>query len=106
MRRRSKYGAKRTVVDGISFMSKLEAKRYSQLKLMEKGKVISDLKLQPRFPLVAGITYVADFSYIEAGAEVIEDVKGVETEVFRIKKKLFKHCYPHLNLRILKAKDL
>jgi dsDNA-binding SOS-regulon protein len=67
----SKYGAVRTEVDGISFASKKEARRYSELKLLERAGEIADLQLQPRFPLtVNGVrvcTYVADFQYRDIG---------------------------------------
>ena len=93
----SKYNAVKTVVDGIKFDSKKEARRYSQLKLMEKSGAISDLSLQPRFDLIVNGKkcgfYKADFKYVENGKEVIEDVKGMLTPVYRLKKKLVKAIY-------------
>jgi len=93
----SKYNAVKSVVDGIKFDSKKEARRYSQLKLMEKSGVISELSLQPRFDLIVNGKkcgfYKADFRYIENGKEVIEDVKGMLTPVYRLKKKLVKAIY-------------
>jgi len=93
----SKYNAVKTVVDGIKFDSKKEARRYSQLKLMEKSGAISDLSLQPRFDLIVSGKkcgfYKADFKYVENGKEVIEDVKGILTPVYRLKKKLVKAIY-------------
>lgn len=94
-RRRSKYGAVRTEVDGLSFASKKEATRYSALKLLERVGEISGLTLQPRFSLDVGgfhiCTYVADFAYRDkSGAQVTEDTKGVVTDVFAIKKRLMK----------------
>ena len=81
----NKYHNKKTVVDNIKFDSKLEANRYSELKLLEKAGQIFDLKLQPRFLLQPSfkykgkthrkIEYVADFEYIENGQVVVEDVK-------------------------------
>jgi hypothetical protein len=98
-----KYGAVATEVDGIRFASKAEARRYGQLKLLEKAGRISDLKLQPRFPLtVEGVkvgTYVGDFQYTEIGsdgaakARVTEDVKGVKTPLYVLKRKLVKAIY-------------
>lgn len=70
--RRSKYHAKPTVVDGIRFASMKEAKRYGELKLLEKAGEIEQLKLQPRFDLCVPFSaggnavigsYVADFEY-------------------------------------------
>lgn len=92
----TKYGAIPTEVDGIRFASKAEARRYQDLRLMEMGGLIADLTLQPRLPLVVnGVkigTYVADFRYLDHGhgKTIWEDVKGVETPVFRIKRKLVK----------------
>ncbi len=100
MNRRSKYNAVRTEVDGITFASKKEAKRYSELLLLQKAGVIHDLTLQPKFPLRADGggkvgDYVADFSYVDTvtGAGVVEDVKGVLTPVYRLKKKMVKAQY-------------
>lgn len=94
-----KYNAKRTDVDGHSFPSKAEANRYLQLKLLLSGKKIRDLEIQPRFPLVVNgvkiTTYIADFRYvdIEKGLMIIEDVKGVRTEGYVLKKKLTEALY-------------
>ena len=92
--RRNKFGAKPTIVDGKRFMSKLEAKRYGQLKLLWEAGEITSFTCQKRYPLIAGITYIADFEIEWADGRVtVEDVKGVETEVFKIKHKLFDHLY-------------
>lgn len=80
--------------DGHRFMSKAEGKRYLELKALERGGIISNLELQPRYPIVVNglkiCTYVADFRYVDVakGETVIEDVKGVLTAVYRLKKKL------------------
>lgn len=104
-KRGSKYGNKKTVIDGIRFDSKAEADRYCELKVMHQAGLIYELECQPRynFPLdgvpmryVAGkrkgkiIEYVADFYYIQNDKWVIEDVKGVETAVFKLKRALMK----------------
>src|SRR4051812_49216783 len=92
----NKYGAIPTEVDGIRFASKREAKRYQDLKLLERAKVIRDLELQPRFKIEVGglliCTYVADFQYrvCTDNRLVVEDSKGVETAVFKLKRKLLK----------------
>jgi hypothetical protein len=104
MTKPSKYKNIKTVVDGITFSSKAEAKRYGELKLLEKAGEISDLELQPRYALeMAGFetgeavkvaTYVADFSYFtKDGDFIVEDVKGFRTEVFKLKKKMVKAQY-------------
>lgn len=96
--KRSKYGAVRTVVDGVSFASKREARRYSELKLLERAGEIDELKLQPRYPLIVNgqkvCTFVADFAYRQGPLyqPVVEDCKGVQTDVFRIKRKLMAAC--------------
>ena len=93
----TKYRTMRTDVDGIMFASKKEAMRYKELKFMLQEQRISDLVLQPKYPIeVCGkkiCTYIADFMYNEDGKQVVEDVKGVKTSVYRIKKKLTEAIY-------------
>lgn len=103
----NKYRNKKIIVDGIEFDSKKEAVRYQELKLLEKAKKITDLKLQVPFILLndyilngkkhQGIKYIADFVYIdiETGKYVVEDVKSsaTKTQVYRLKKKLFESRY-------------
>lgn len=103
MEKKSKYGAKKIEVDGIIFDSKAEAKFYTQLK---NNKI--EFELQPKFLLQEAfkkngkhfrkIEYIADF---KIGNRVI-DIKGIETEAFKIKKKLFEYKYPELKLELLK----
>lgn len=94
--RTSKYRNTKVVLDGVTFDSKAEASRFASLKLRERIGEITDLELQVRFPLVVNgqkvTTYVADFRYREAdtGAVIVEDVKGVRTPVYRLKKKLMR----------------
>lgn len=97
-----KYGNRRTVVDGITFDSAAEARRYGELRLLERAGQVSGLRLQPEYLLPAGVKYRGDFEYTEAGRLVCEDVKGVETQAFRIKAKLFRERYPHIELRVTK----
>ena len=110
---RNKYNNKKVYVDGIKFDSRGEARRYSELKLLERANEIWNLELQPKFELLPtfkkkGIThrsinYIADFKYTDKqGNIVVEDFKGVETEVFKIKRKLFEYKYPELTLNIVK----
>lgn len=93
-----------------------EARRAKILKLMEKQGLISDLKEQVKFELIPSqrgmvngitkgkrvikegvveqpISYYADFTYTENGEQVVEDVKGFRTEVYRIKKKLMLYIH-------------
>lgn len=100
---RSKYHARKTTVDGITFDSRREADRYLVLKCMEEDGLISDLRRQVRYELVPAfdvdgkhyrpVYYVADFVYREDGREVVEDVKGMRTDVYRLKSKLFARRY-------------
>lgn len=103
MKRRAKYGNVKTELDGILFDSKKEAERYVQLILLLRGGVIRDLELQPNFKLeVAGkkvCTYRADFRYSENGSQVVEDVKGMKTPVYKLKVKLLKALNPELDFR-------
>ena len=95
----SKYRAKKTVLDGITFDSKKEAKRYNELKALEKLKAISNLRLQVPYVLIEksiygrSIKYLADFVYIKDGETVVEDCKGVRTPVYRLKKRLMAEKY-------------
>lgn len=97
MQRRSKYGAKKTVVDGIKFDSIAEATRYGVLKVIQAAGLISDLRLQVRYDIAVNgrkvCRYVADFVYIENGKEVVEDVKGMKTPVYNLKKKLMEAVF-------------
>lgn len=100
--RRSKFGARRTTVGARTFDSKGEAYRAGQLALLERAGEIANLQHQVTFRLSAAeITYRADFTYQERGRMVAEDFKGVETERFRMIKKLWAHYGPCL-LRITK----
>lgn len=103
-----KYGAKQTEVDNIRFDSKWEAKRYCELKILEKNKQIVDLKLQLPFSLdinnIKICNYIADFVYKINSKElknelkdflfqdnlIIEDAKGFITPEYKLKKKLMK----------------
>ena len=119
----SKYHAKKTEVDGILFDSKREAQRYQQLKLMVKAGLICNLKRQVKYELIPAqyidgkcveraVNYVSDFEYDEmvqaslrvrtvmaddsikiAGRHIVEDVKGVRTKDYIIKRKLMLHKY-------------
>ena len=100
--RRSKYGAVKTVVDGITFDSKAEARRYGELKLLQAAGVIKDLEMQPRYDITINdkfcAFYKADFRYLQDGAFVVEDVKGMKTPMYRLKKKLVEALYPHVEI--------
>lgn len=107
---KAKYHNSKTIIDGIKFASKKESKRYQELKLLEKNGDITELELQPRFTLqpkyrkngktIRKIEYVADFSYRDKkGKHIVEDVKGIKTEVYKLKKKIFEYKYPTLEIK-------
>jgi hypothetical protein len=103
--KRSKYGNKRTLYDGIWFDSKAEAERYKVLKAWEAASIISQLELQPQYPCVINgkkcFLYKADFMYTRDGQQVIEDVKGYRTAVYILKKKVIEALY---NIEIVEVK--
>ena len=109
--RKSKYGNKRTLVLGIYFDSKKEAERYQELLLMKEAGDIFDLEIQPKFVLqeafihdvegkVREVAYLGDFAYKTGIGEdfkmVVEDVKGMKTDVYKLKKKLFLYKFPDI----------
>ena len=119
---RSKYKAVKTTIDGITFDSKKEAKRYTELKLLEKAGHITHLELQPEYQITINgakiCKYKADFRYFTVRAEnnersynskgewqtptmtgdkegqIVEDVKGFKTPIYRLKKRLVEASYP------------
>jgi hypothetical protein len=105
--KKSKYGNRKIVVDGIKFDSKREAKRWAALQTLDRFGTISQLERQVPYVLAPAvrlhdetrlkpaIRYVADFRYfdISAGCFVVEDVKGLETDVSRLKRHLMKSVH-------------
>ena len=116
----TKYHSRKTEVNGILFDSKLEAERYIQLRLLEKAGEITDLKLKPQFQIFMGYTdaetgerhgsryYEADFMYLDKANHlvIVEDTKGVETDVFRLKWEYVQSEYPQYMFRMLKRSDV
>ena len=101
--KRSKYGNIKTEVDGITFDSKAEARRYGELKLLEMAEEILGFGRQPSFVLPGNIRYRPDFIVCDKDGNIwVEDVKGVATKEFRIKQKLWEHAFPWLELRVVK----
>ncbi len=106
--RKSKYSAVPTVVDGVRFASKSEAKRDGELQLLLRAGQIRNIVRQPRFPLlVNGVkvcTYVGDWQYqerVEGGwLNVVEDRKGVQTPAFKIKWALARALYQAMEWRL------
>lgn len=99
----NKYHNKKVIVDGLKFDSKSEACRYQVLKKLENNNVISDLRLQVVFDLAPSVVingrkkpalkYKADFVYNHNGKKIVEDVKGVLTAVYKIKRHLMKSVH-------------
>lgn len=107
-----KYGATKVTIDGRTFDSKKEAKRYQELKTLERAGVIAELQTQVKFLLIPAqrepdiigpkggrkpgkllereCAYIADFVYLDRNTNktVVEDTKGFRTEAYKIKKKL------------------
>lgn len=95
----NKYGSKKTEVDGVTFDSKKEAKRYQELRILEKAGEIKDLRRQVKFELIPSqringkvaeraVEYRADFVYTQDGQTIVEDTKGFRTKDYIIKRKL------------------
>ena len=112
--RKNKYNNRRTELDGYTFDSIAESRRYAELKLLEKAGIISDLRVHPVYQLqksfrtpegksVRAINFELDFDYIENGIKVVEDVKGVETAAFKLKHKMFLKMYPDIRFEIVKV---
>lgn len=114
-KKKGKYHNKKTEVDGILFDSKAEARYYQELKLRKLAGDVKSFTCQPRYELLPGFSkggnkirpmaYIADFEIIhnDGSLEVI-DVKGKETEAFKLKRKLFDFTYRDLKLTIVKAR--
>lgn len=100
----TKYRAQRTTVDGITFDSKKEARRWGELQMLAKAGEITELERQHKIPLAMDeypikirsarypngrrVSYVADFTYFENGQFVIEDTKGFDTPLSRLKRAI------------------
>jgi hypothetical protein len=108
----SKYRNVPTVVDGVRFASKAEAKRDAELQLLVRAGEIVDLQRQPKFDLFVGgkkiCRYVGDWSYWESDPtrdhrsliQIVEDRKGALTPAFKIKWALAKALHPEIEWRL------
>lgn len=115
----NKYRAKPEVVDGIRFDSAAEARRYRELKLMERAKEIHSIEIKPVFPLTCGgrpvlirsdgypngrkAKYTADFAYIcnRSDERVIEEVKGFDQADSRLRRAIVEAEYG-VRIRVVK----
>lgn len=118
--RRSKYGNRKAVVDGITFDSRKEANRFQELRMLERAGKIKALERQVKYVLIPtqrepsseiytkGVhkgelkpgkvlekecSYIADFAYFQGENLVVEDTKGFRTEGYKIKRKLMLERY-------------
>lgn len=107
--RGNKYSAQPEWVNGIRFASRREAKRYRQLLLLARAGEIINLELQPKFPLGTDeapvllrsarypngrrASYFADFAYLEKGERVVEDTKGMDTPLSKLKRAVVEAQY-------------
>ena len=115
---RNKYKSIKTLVNGIEFDSRKEARRYQELLLLQRAGVIRDLKMQVKYVLIPAqyetyerygkkgqrlkdgkralekeCSYIADFVYEENGIEVVEDTKGIKTKDYIVKRKLMLYVH-------------
>ena len=112
---RSKYGSKKVTIDGITFDSQKEARRFRELSLLERAGKVTDLQMQVKFVLIPSqyepdtigvrggvkrgkliereVSYVADFVYTENGKQIVEDTKGFKTKEYIIKRKLMLYIH-------------
>ena len=95
----TKYNARKVVDDGITFDSQAEHRRYCELRLLQQAGQIANLQVHVPYQIVLNdvkiARYVADFVYddLETGQRRIEDVKGMRTDVYKLKKKLVEAQY-------------
>jgi hypothetical protein len=93
---KNKYGAKPTQIGDITFDSKLEAQRWCELQLLERGREILDLRRQVAIELLGQyrplftrtgrkMKLTFDFAYIEDGVQYFEDAKGMPTRDYEVR---------------------
>ena len=112
---RSKYGSKKVTIDGITYDSQKEYRRFCELRLLERAGKVTDLQRQVKFVLIPSqyepgtigarggvkrgkliereVSYVADFVYTENGKRIVEDTKGFKTKEYIIKRKMMLHIH-------------
>lgn len=111
----SKYHSKKVIVNGNTYDSRKEYRRFCELSLLQRAGAITELKRQVEFELIPAqrepdtvgvrggirkgkvieyaVKYVADFVYYENGKKVVEDTKGFKTKDYIIKRKLMLWVY-------------
>jgi hypothetical protein len=101
--------AKKTVVDGIEFGSQAEARRWSELRMLERGGAIVGLSRQPSYPIfnssLVSIRYTADFEYWDPDSgRVAEEVKGMADAAYLLRRKMFVATHPEIALYEIRGK--
>lgn len=102
--RANKYGAKKVRIDGHTFDSAREARRYADLKQMQDLGFIEALELQPKFPIIIDdkqlyhdngrkVIVTLDFRYKQDGKVIVEDAKGAKPRDWSLKKTLVQAIY-------------
>jgi hypothetical protein len=110
----SKYHSQKIAVNGVKYDSRKEYRRHQELRLLEQAGAISNLRCQVKFVLIPSqymevpdqrtgqtrqkcvereCSYIADFCYIQNGKQIVEDVKGVRTKDYIIKRKLMLYMH-------------
>lgn len=97
-KRANKFNAKKVRLDGYVFDSGLEARRYGELKILERVGDVTDLEVHPVFPIeINGIRIckvILDFSYTDKNScRVHEDAKGNDTALSRLKRRMVEAAY-------------
>lgn len=104
---KSKYNNRQVKDDGITFASKLEHRRYCELKLLQQANKIEGLQVHPRFAaIINGVkvcSIVLDFQYFDKVTQslIYEDTKGFIPPISRLKFKLLKALFPEVDLRLI-----
>jgi hypothetical protein len=112
--KRAKYGNKRVMVNGVRFDSQAEAKRWIELRELEKQGLISHLERQPKFKFVINgqkvvsrserypngrqVSWKGDFAYFDGKNRIVEDVKGFRTKEFILKKAFVEAIWPAVRI--------
>lgn len=105
----NKYHARKVEIDGETFDSQAECRRWCELKLLERAGQISRLERQVKlalhfngtpvkirskgFPNGRACKYTADFAYFENNVRVFEDYKGKDTEASRLRRAVVEAIY-------------
>lgn len=109
-----KYRNEPVVVDGVRFDSQAEAKRWLELRGLEKQGLISHLERQPKFKFVINgqkvvsrserypngrqVSWKGDFAYFDGKNRIVEDVKGFRTKEFILKKAFVEAIWPAVRI--------